>query len=296
MDGCGFSHFLAAISHCVDLANDKEYKKKRGKQNPWLRDSPKSFEMTTKEARKFLNRITFEKGLSKKTTTLMAFLEDAEIITKIKVGRKTHPSRGTTYAFTCKRFKTHDVQMNPDFIPNAKEKVSDLIEERSNHPLVEIYKANIERNSLSEEDIERLSYYIGFDAAGEPKFYGSQYLELKNWDGSVNVKPGSYHSVYSRLPDVLRARRRDENGVYLALVDISSAHAVFLHKLFADEIERDQKAGKNTTQDQYELGQFGLSAEPELFLVLSMLPNQGGGIEFLEDLDSRHGKSLEHWI
>jgi hypothetical protein len=290
MDACGFSHFLAAISHCVDLANDKEYKKKRSKQNPSLRDSPKSFEMTTKESRKFLNRITFEKGQAKKTTTLMAFLEDTKIITKIKVGRKTHPSRGTTYAFTCKRFKTYEVQINPHFIPNAKERVSDLIEERSNHPLVEIYKANVALYSLSDEDIERLPYYIGFDAAGEPKFYESQYLELKNWDGAVNAKPGCYHSVYSRIPDVFRVRRRDENGVYLALADISSAHAVFLHKLFADEIERGQKAGKNVTQDKYELGQFGKDIEQGRLYdkfakkpFLSLL-NAFEGIELVEEI------------
>ena len=253
----GFTHFLHALSHLVGLAKDKQYKKKRAKLNPSLRNDPKSFEVTKEESRKFFNRVNFGDCQPRKSTTFLNFLVEIGVITKIKSARRTSPSRGATYAFTCDRFKEYPISVSPDYIEKSKAKVTAMIKERDNHPLVQIYRANVKQYSLSEEDIERLPYYIGLDDEGEPKFYEPQYLSIKNWDGITKAKRGSYHSIYSQIPDVFRVRRRDENGVYLALVDISSAHAVFLYWLLKVEILRDKEKGLNVEKDLYEIEQFG---------------------------------------
>ena len=108
-----------------------------------------------------------------------ATVEKTGIIDKLKGPSNIPPCRGTTYAFICKRFRKYEVLIQSDFIRNAKAKVGALIKARDNHPLVLIYRANVEQYSLSDEDLERLIYYIGFDLEGNPKFYGTQYAAIK---------------------------------------------------------------------------------------------------------------------
>lgn len=258
---CGFSHLLAAVSHLVDLANDTEYKEKRSKQNPALRDHRKSFEITKEETQRFIRRLNYKAPTQSKTTTLLAFLEKVGVITKLKAASNIPPSRGTTYHFTCRQFRTYDVEIDPKFIPQAKEKVSELIGDRSENEYTIIYKANLAQYRLSDEDLELLKDYTKKGDDGSIKSYGDIYTEIKKWDGKCTAKRGSYHSPYSRLPSYFRTLRKDSNGVHLALVDISSAHAVFLYKLLKEEIAKDKEKGKDICKDEYELGQFGKDIE-----------------------------------
>lgn len=50
-------------------------------------------------------------------------------------------------------------------------------------------------------------------------------------------------------------------SAYLALVDVSSAFAVFLFKLMKEEIERDMPNGRSSKGELYELGQFAKDIE-----------------------------------
>ena len=174
----------------------------------------------------------------------MAFLVDAEIITKIKVGRKTHPSRGTTYAFTCKRFKTYEVQMNPDFTPNAKEKLSALIEERSNHPLVEIYKANVGRYSEGWDALRQQRYQRMVDLAiVDPAWELSpRHPEVPSWEEEAHKEWQERRmEVYaaqitcmdrniSRIIEHLKASGEYENTLFIYQQDNGGCHVEYTPK------------------------------------------------------------------
>jgi len=260
------NHLLYAVSHLVDLAMDSGGKRLRSRLNPSLRDHPKSFEVTKDEMRCYINRVSVVASAGPKTTTLMKLLEDLGYVRKLKGGSNIPPCRGTTYAFTCKRFVKCEMELKRSYVEKCERKLQNLKIKRDAHPLVEIFRSNVRAYSLSEEDLELLALHTSYDEEGVEdeagkdgtKYYFDQYVALKNWDGdTVKAKRGSYYSVYSTIPSCFRVRRRDKDGVYLALVDISSAFCVFLYKLFQGEIEWEKDRGDFVEKDLRELRAFG---------------------------------------
>ena len=260
------NHLLYAISHLVDLAMDSGGKRLRSRLNPSLRDHPKSFEVTKDEMRCYINRVSVAASAGHKTTTLMKLLEDLGYVRKLKGGSNIPPCRGTTYAFTCKRFVKCELELKRSYVEKCERKLQNLKAKRDTHPLVEIFRSNVRSYSLSDADLELLALHTSYDEdgvddeAGEDgtKYYFDQYVALKNWDGdTVKAKRGSYYSVYSTIPGCFRVRRRDKDGVHLALVDVSSAFCVFLYKLFQGEIEWEKDRGDFVEKDLRELRAFG---------------------------------------
>ena len=260
------NHLLYAISHLVDLAMDSGGKRLRSRLNPSLRDHPKSFEVTKDEMRCYINRVSVAASAGPKTTTLMKLLEDLGYVRKLKGGSNIPPCRGTTYAFTCKRFVKCELELKRSYVEKCERKLQNLKAKRDTHPLVEIFRSNVRSYSLSDADLELLALHTSYDEdgvddeAGEDgtKYYFDQYVALKNWDGdTVKAKRGSYYSVYSTIPGCFRVRRRDKDGVHLALVDVSSAFCVFLYKLFQGEIEWEKDRGDFVEKDLRELRAFG---------------------------------------
>ena len=260
------NHLLYAISHLVDLAMDSGGKRLRSRLNPSLRDNRKSFEITKDEMRCYINRVSVAASAGPKTTTLMKLLEDLGYVRKLKGGSNIPPCRGTTYAFTCKRFVKCELELKRSYVEKCERKLQNLKAKRDTHPLVEIFRSNVRSYSLSDADLELLALHTSYDEdgvddeAGEDgtKYYFDQYVALKNWDGdTVKAKRGSYYSVYSTIPGCFRVRRRDKDGVHLALVDVSSAFCVFLYKLFQGEIEWEKDRGDFVEKDLRELRAFG---------------------------------------